>query len=125
MSNSNKIISLNNLLSDIKILIGSLSILDKATENKDQVTTATSLDAINFRVREISKTSIALTLNDAQINLENLTSSNNLSILQIDDILIELSSPIPNIKKLHELMDTQLETLRKMALSEILTLSIE
>ncbi len=112
-------------MSDIKILIGSLSILDKATENKDQVTTATSLDAINFRVREISKTSIALTLNDAQINLENLTSSNNLSILQIDDILIELSSPIPNIKKLHELMDTQLETLRKMALSEILTLSIE
>jgi hypothetical protein len=119
MSNSNEIIALNKLLSEIKILIGSLSILDKATENKDQVTTATAFDAINFRVREVSKTSIDLAPYIEPIGL------NNLSALQIDDILIELSSPIPNIKKLHELMDTQLETLRKMALSKILNLSVE
>jgi hypothetical protein len=128
MSNSNEIIALNKLLSEIKILIGSLSILDKATENKDQVTTATAFDAINFRVREVSKASKALALNVAPKNLDSPTganSSKNLLNLQIDDILIELSNPMPNVKKLHELLDTQLETLRKMALSEILTLSIE
>jgi hypothetical protein len=128
MSNSNEIIALNKLLSEIKILIGSLSILDKATENKDQVTTATAFDAINFRVREVSKASKALALNIAPKNSESPTGANSSSnplALQIDDILIELSSPMPNVKKLHELMDTQLETLRKLALSEILTLSIE
>jgi hypothetical protein len=125
MSNSNEIIALNKLLSEIKILIGSLSILDKATENKDQVTTATAFDAINFRVREVSKTSIDLALNGAPKNLDNQASSSNPFALQIDDILIELSNPTPNIKKLHELMDTQLETLRKMALSKILNLSVE
>lgn len=119
MSNSNEIITLNKLLSDIKILIGSLLILDKATENKDQVTTSTALDAINFRVREVSKISIDQAPHIEPIGL------NNLSVLQIDDILIELSSPVPNVKKLHELMDSQLETLRKMALSEILNLSLE
>ena len=119
MSNSNEIIALNKLLSDIKILIGSLSILDKASENKDQVITATAFDAINFRVREVSKASIALALYIEPIGL------NNFSVLQIDYILIELSNPNPNVKKLHELMDTQLEALRKMALSEILNLSVE
>ena len=119
MPNSSEIVKLNQLLSDIKILIGSLSILDKATENKDQVTTSTALDAINFRVREISKVSIALALNDATKD------STNLLVLQIEGILIELSNPTPNIKKLHELLDMQLETLRKMALSEILNLSVE
>ena len=119
MTNSNEVTALNKLLSEIKILIGSLSILDKATENKDQVTTATAFDAINFRVREVSKASKALAPHIEPIGL------NNFSALQIDDILIELSNPMPNVKKLHDLMDTQLETLRKMALSEILTLSIE
>ena len=119
MSNSNEIIALNKLLSEIKILIGSLSILDKASENKDQVTTSTAFDAINFRVREVSKTSTALALYIEPIG------SNDLSVLQIESILIELSNPTPNVKKLHELMDTQLEALRKMALSEILNLSVE
>lgn len=119
MPNSSEIVKLNQLLSDIKILIGSLSNLDKAIENKDQVTTSTALDAINFRVREVSKTSIALAPIDATKD------STNLLVLQIESILIELSSPTPNVKKLHELMDTQLETLRKMALSEILNLSVE
>jgi multidrug efflux pump subunit AcrA (membrane-fusion protein) len=125
MPNSNEIAKLNQLLSDIKVLVGSLSFLDKATLNKDQVSLATALDAINFRVREIIKTSTALALIDSPTNLKNPTSSINLSVLQIEAILGELDSPMPNIKKLHELMDTQLETLRKIALSEILTLSIE
>ena len=125
MPNSNEIAKLNQLLSDIKVLVGSLSILDKAAESKDQITSATALDAINFRVREISKTSIALALNEAPKDSTNITSPTNFSTLQIEDILIELSKPIPNLKKLHELMDSQLETLRKIALSEILTLSIE
>jgi hypothetical protein len=53
VSNSNEFIALNKLLGDIKILIGSLSILDKATVGKVQVSRATALDAINFRVQEI------------------------------------------------------------------------
>ena len=128
MSNSNEIAKLNQLLSDIKVLVGSLSFLDKATLNKDQVSLVTALDAINFRVREIIKTSAALALIDSPTNLKiptSSTSSKNLLVLQIESILGELASPTPNIKKLHELMDTQLETLRKMALSEILNLSVE
>ena len=111
--------NLNSMINEIKILTGSINILDKAVEFKDEISRMTSLDAINFRVREISKTSIALALNEASKD------SNNLSALQIEGILIELSNPTPNIKKLHELMDTQLEALRKMALSEILNLSVE
>lgn len=125
MPNSNEIAKLNQLLSDIKVLVGSLSILDKATESKDLVVSATALDALNFRVREISKTYIALALNDATKDLTNITSSKKFSTLQIEDILIELSKPTPNLKKLHDLMDAQLESLRKIALSEILTLSID
>ena len=83
MPNSNEIAKLNQLLSDIKVLVGSLSILDKATESKDQVVSATALDALNFRVREISKTYIALALNDATKDLTNITSSKKFSTLQI------------------------------------------
>ena len=125
MPNSNEIAKLNQLLSDIKVLVGSLSILDRATESKDLVVSATALDALNFRVREISKTYIALALNDATKDSTNITSSKKISTLQIEDILIELSKPTPNLKKLHDLMDAQLESLRKIALSEILTLSID
>ncbi len=125
MPNSNEIAKLNQLLSDIKVLVGSLSILDKATESKDLVVSATALDALNFRVREISKTYIALALNDATKDSTNITSSKKISTLQIEDILTELSKPTPNLKKLHDLMDAQLESLRKIALSEILTLSID
>jgi hypothetical protein len=125
VSNSNEIIALNKLLGDIKILIGSLSILDKATVDKVQVSRATALDAINFRVQEISKSSIASALIDSRTSSTSPTSSQNPLALEIEEILAELSSPMPNTKKLHELMDTQLETLRKMALSEILTLSVE
>ena len=109
MSNSIELTNLNALINDIKILTGSINILDKAVQSKDETSRITSLDAINFRVREIAKLSA---------NTEKLSFS-------IDGILTELSSPNPNIKKLHELMDTQLDALRKMALSEILNLSVE
>jgi len=109
MSNSQNLTNLNALIYEIKIINGSISILDKANEDKDEKTKITSLDAINFRIREIAKLTS---------KIENVSFS-------IDSILEELSNPIPNIKKLHDSMDTQLETLRKMALSEILTRSIE
>jgi hypothetical protein len=109
MSNSQNLTNLNALIYEIKIINGSISILDKANEDKDEKTKITSLDAINFRIREIAKLTS---------KIENVSFS-------IDSILEELSNPIPNIKKLHDSMDTQLETLRKMALSEILTLSVE
>ena len=110
MPNSDEIAKLNQLLSDIKVLVGSLSILDKATLNKDQVSLGTALDAINFRVREINKT------------VSNLP---KFMALPIDKLILEVSKPNPEAKVLHSLLDDQLESLRKIALSEILTLSIE
>lgn len=131
MPNSNEIAKLNQLLSDIKVLAGSLSILDKAALNKNQVLLATSLDAINFRVREINKTVSDLRLKKSLANPTNPTNPanpanpNQALHLEIDQALIEVSKPNPEAKVLHSLLDDQLETLRKIALSEILTLSIE
>ena len=122
MSNSNEIAKLNQLLSDVKILAGSLSTLDTASLDKNQTLFATALDAINFRIRAIHKTASDLGLEKARTNPSNST---NPAALQIDDVLLELSKPNPDAKVLHSLLDDQLETLRKIALSEILTLSIE
>ena len=119
MSNSNEIATLNQLLSDLKILAGSLSTLDKASLDKDQILFATALDAINFRIRAVHKTATNLGLDKARTNPSNPTA------LQIDGVLLELSKPNPDAKVLHSLLDDQIETLRKVALSEILTLSIE
>ena len=122
MSTANEITKLNQLLSDIKVLVGSLSILDKATLDKDQVLVATALDAINFRVREINKTVSNLQVKKSATNPTNPT--NPMAPLA-DAVLLEISKPNPDAKVLHTLLDDQLETLRKLALSEILTLSIE
>ena len=122
MSNSNEIATLNQLLSDLKILAGSLSTLDKASLDKDQILFATALDAINFRIRAVHKTATNLGLDKARTNPSNPTSP---AALQIDGVLLELSKPNPDAKVLHSLLDDQIETLRKVALSEILTLSIE
>ena len=46
MSNANEITKLNQLIGDVKILVGSFSILDSATLSKDQVSLATALDAL-------------------------------------------------------------------------------
>ena len=119
MPNSNEIATLNQLLSDLKILAGSLSTLDKASLDKDQILFATALDAINFRIRSVHKTATNLGLDKARTNPSNPTA------LQIDGVLLELSKPNPDAKVLHSLLDDQIEALRKVALSEILTLSIE
>jgi hypothetical protein len=116
VSNSNEITKLNQLIGDVKILVGSLSTLDKASLVKDEVLFATALDAINFRIRAIYKIATDLGLDKARTNP---------TALQIDDVLLELSKPNPDAKILHSLLDDQLETLRKVALSEILTLSVE
>ena len=116
MSNANEITKLNQLIGDVKIIVGSFSILDSATLNKDQVSLATALDAINFRIRAIHKNATDLGLYQARTNP---------SALKIDDVLLELTKPNPDAKVLHALLDDQLETLRKVALSEILTLSVE
>ena len=125
MPNSSEIAKLNQLLSDIKVLAGSLSILDKATLNKDQVSLATALDEINFRVREINKTVSDFRLKKSLTNPTNPTNPKQALHLEIDQVLVEVSKPNPDAKVLHSLLDVQLETLRKIALSEILTLSIE
>ena len=119
MPNSNEIATLNQLLGDLKILAGSLSTLDKASLDKEQILFATALDAINFRIRAVHKTATNLGLDEARTNPSNPTA------LQIDGVLLELSKPNPDAKVLHSLLDDQIETLRKVALSEILTLSIE
>ena len=125
MSNSNEITKLNQLIGDVKILVGSLSTLDKASLSKDQILFATALDAISFRIRAIYKTATNLGLDKPRTNQTNPTSQMNQAALQIDEVLLELSKPNPDAKVLHVLLDDQLETLRKLALSEILTLSIE
>lgn len=122
MPNLTEITILNQLLSDVKILVGSLSTLDKAGLSKDRILFATALDAINFRVRAIHKTATDLGLDKTRTNPTNPT---NPTALQIDGVLLELSKPNPDAKVLHALLDDQIETLRKIALSEILTLSIE
>ncbi len=122
MPNLTEITILNQLLSDVKILVGSLSTLDKASLSKDRILFATALDAINFRVRAIHKTATDLGLDKPRTNPTNPT---NPPAIQIDHVLLELSRPNPDAKVLHALLDDQLETLRKVALSEILTLSIE
>ena len=125
MSNSNEIATLNQLLSDLKILAGSLSTLDKASLDKEQILFATALDAINFRIRAVNKTATNLGLDKARTNPSNPSNPSNPTALQIDGVLLELSKPNPDAKVLHSLLDDQIETLRKVALSEILTLSIE
>ena len=125
MPNSNEIATLNQLLSDLKILAGSLSTLDKASLDKDQILFATALDAINFRIRAVHKTATNLGLDKARTNPSNPSNPSNPTALQIDGVLLELSKPNPDAKVLHSLLDDQIETLRKVALSEILTLSIE
>ena len=125
MPNSNEIATLNQLLSDLKILAGSLSTLDKASLDKEQILFATALDAINFRIRAVHKTATNLGLDKARTNPTNPSNPSNPTALQIDGVLLELSKPNPDAKVLHSLLDNQIETLRKVALSEILTLSIE
>ena len=122
MPNSNEIATLNQLLSDLKILAGSLLTLDKASLDKDQILFTTALDAINFRIRAVHKTATNLGMDKARTNPTNPTSP---AALQIDGVLLELSKSNPDSKVLHSLLDDQIETLRKVALSEILTLSIE
>ena len=119
MPNANEVSKLNQLIGDVKILAGTLSTLDKASVEKDQILLATALDAINFRIRAIHKNATDLGLYQARTN------PTNPSALQIDDVLLELTKPNPDAKVLHALLDDQLETLRKVALSEILTLSVE
>ena len=119
MPSANEISKLNQLLSDVKILVGSLSTLDKESLSKDRILFATALDAINFRVRAIHKTATDLGLDKPR------TSPTSPLAIQIDHVLLELSRPNPDAKVLHALLDDQLETLRKIALSVILTLSIE
>ena len=119
MPNANEISKLNQLIGDVKILAGSLSTLDKASLDKNETLFATALDAINFRIRAIHKTATDLGLEKARTN------PTNPATLQIDEVLLELSKPNPDAKVLHSLLDDELETLRKISLSEILTLSIE
>ena len=119
MPNANEISKLNQLIGDVKILAGSLSTLDKASLDKDQILFATALDAINFRIRAVHKTATNLGLDKARTN------PTSPAALQIDGVLLELSKSNPDSKVLHSLLDDQIETLRKVALSEILTLSIE
>ena len=113
MTDGPEIANLNRLLNEIKILSGSILILEKAVSEKDKSLEATALDAINFRTREISKLTVDLLA-------ANLKPAN----FAIDEVLLELTKSEPSSKALQELLEPQLETLRKWALSEILTLSI-
>lgn len=120
MSNSNEVANLNHLIEDIKILSGSLAVLDRSLAAKDSIAQRTALDAISFRIREVGKNASAIGL-----NTENQPSKIVARNFDINTILLELSMPEPNIKALHELLAAPIEELRKRALSQILTLSLE
>lgn len=120
MSNSTAVANLNRLIEDIKILSGSLAILDRSVATKDWIAQRTALDAISFRIREVAKIALA----DVAIG-QNEPSKIVARNFDINSILLELSMPEPNIKTLHELLAAPIEELRKRALSQILTLSLE
>ncbi len=124
MNDSREIEKLNDLIFSIKVLIGSMDLLDGAVSAGDEKLRLSALDALNFRLIEIAKLSDNIkfsTNGNSSADQADTNSSNQ----QFNQAISELAAPTPNAKTLHELLDQPLESLRKMALSEILTLSLE
>ena len=128
MNDSREIEKLNDLIFSIKVLIGSMDLLDGAVSAGDEKLRLSALDALNFRLIEIAKLSDNIkfsTNGNSSADQADTNSSNQQFNQAISQAISELAAPTPNAKTLHELLDQPLESLRKMALSEILTLSLE
>jgi hypothetical protein len=128
MNDSREIEKLNDLIFSIKVLIGSMDLLDGAVSAGDEKLRLSALDALNFRLIEIAKLSDNIkfsTNGNSPADQADTNSSNQQFNQAISQAISELAAPTPNAKTLHELLDQPLESLRKMALSEILTLSLE
>ena len=134
MSESREIENLNDLIFIIKVLIGSMDLLDSAVLTGDEKLQRSALDALHFRLTAIAKLIEQLEFStsgnslaapaDANSN-SNSNSTNQQTDQAISQAISELVAPTPNAKTLHGLLDQPLESLRKMALSEILTLSLQ
>ena len=87
MPNSNEIAKLNQLLSDIKVLVGSLSILDKATLNKDGSVTLRMSKAEHAKVMAEMKKSvddyIKETVNESAKVFQSVTYNKNMTEFNI------------------------------------------
>ena len=136
MSESREIENLNDLIFSIKVLIGSMDLLDSAVLTGDEKLQRSALDALHFRLTAIAKLSEQIEFSASRNSLaapadansnsnSNSNSTNQQTDQAISQAISELVAPTPNAKTLHGLLDQPLESLRKMALSEILTLSLE
>jgi len=129
MSESREIENLNDLIFSIKVLIGSMDLLDSAVLTGDEKLQRSALDALHFRLTAIAKLSeqieFSASRNSLAAQAANSNSTNQQTDQAISQAISELVAPTPNAKTLHGLLDQPLESLRKMALSEILTLSLE
>ena len=132
MSESREIENLNDLIFSIKVLIGSMDLLDSAVLTGDEKLQRSALDALHFRLTAIAKLSEQIEFSASRNSLaapadanSNSNSTNQQTDQAISQAISDLVAPTPNAKTLHGLLDQPLESLRKMALSEILTLSLE
>jgi hypothetical protein len=132
MSESREIENLNDLIFSIKVLIGSMDLLDSAVLTGDEKLQRSALDALHFRLTAIAKLSEQIEFSASRNSLaapadanSNSNSTNQQTDQAISQAISELVAPTPNAKTLHGLLDQPLESLRKMALSEILTLSLQ
>ena len=118
VNDSREIEKLNDLIFSIKVLIGSMDLLDGAVSAGDEKLRLSALDALNFSLIEIAKLSdnIKFSTNGKSPADHADTNSRNQQFNQaISQAISELAAPTPNAKTLHELLDQPLESLRKMA----------
>ena len=109
-----------------------MDLLDSAVLTGDEKLQRSALDALHFRLTAIAKLSEQIEFSASRNSLaapadanSNSNSTNQQTDQAISQAISELVAPTPNAKTLHGLLDQPLESLRKMALSEILTLSLE
>ena len=111
-----------------------MDLLDSAVLTGDEKLQRSALDALHFRLTAIAKLSEQIEFSASRNSLaapadansnSNSNSTNQQTDQAISQAISELVAPTPNAKTLHGLLDQPLESLRKMALSEILTLSLQ
>ena len=99
--------------------MNSSAILSGAILAKDLNLQRTATDAMNLELKEILKFL-------ERPELLALTSKSSPLVSKLlPEVIFELSVPTPNWKKIHGSLDEPLEELRKWALSQLLTISID
>ncbi len=121
MNNSQVSERLNEILVNIGKVVNSLNFIDSSEISKDAALRQIAGDAINYRLAKISRLLEELKRTQArgsQIILD-------IPEIQLVEILVELDNRKASTKTIRELVEIPLESLRKVALSEILRISLE